>query len=168
MAAPLNFHPAPSMTRDTLHCCSIRSGQAQVLSNTGLLQGDLLSFDCDSIDDNFEYDVCAPTSVQEKGTREGSTGEGVRAGESKRIPGFFDSLIIMSDSASSAPSDSSSKDSDKDSDSASSEIDGSFQASHTAPAPVPTPVPVPVDAWASVERGAVAARRALLEGNTIA
>jgi hypothetical protein len=114
-----------------------------VISNTGLLQGDLLHFDCNSVDDNFECNVNAPSSAKGK-ARQGARakagagaveGTGMDTGEGKRNPGFFDSLIIVSDSASSAPSEKSSinvKDIDRDV--KCSEISGPSTTPASAPA----------------------------------
>lgn len=122
-----------------------------MISNTGLLQGDLLHFDCNSVDDNFECDGNSPSSGRGK-TRQGAKAKGgagavevagTDTGEGKRIPGFFDSLIIVSDSASSAPSEksitknSSINDKDIDRDVKSSEISGPSTASAIAAAPAP-------------------------------
>lgn len=120
-----------------------------MISNTGLLQGDLLHFDCNPVDDNFVCDVIAPSSANGK-TRQGAKAKAVAGtvtgtAESKRTPGFFDSLIIVSDSASSAPSEkssnknSSTNDKNIDRDSKSSDVSG----------PSTAPVPVPVNGQTS-------------------
>lgn len=124
-----------------------------MISTTGLLQGDLLHFDCNSVDYNFECDVNAPSSAKGK-TRHGAeakagavavAGTGTGTEESKRAPGFFDSLIIVSDSASSAPSEkssnknSSTNDKDIDRNGKSSDISGPSTA--TAPALAAASVP---------------------------
>jgi hypothetical protein len=154
-----------------------------VISNTGLLQGDLLHFDCNSVDDNLECDVNAPSSARGK-ARQGAKAkagagavavEGTDTGEGKRSPGFFDSLIIVSDSASSAPSEKSSTKNcsinykDIDRDVKSSEISGPSttpaSASALAAAPAPSkgqtfPQPQGVTSKAQLTAGSEAGRTA--------
>jgi hypothetical protein len=88
----------PPMTICPVCHPSLRSGQAHTLSRTGLLRGNLLWFDCDTDQDTFGNDTYVPSNHDAVGSEV----------DGKRAPsgsGLVDTLIKLSDSATSHPTD---------------------------------------------------------------